>query len=256
MYLRLIPKRWNTEEGKRHVKTVPVKLCRPEADQHTKHPDDLFCHATIHALETVASVLGPDQVVFLSQDDKSRVPIGLTAAKRQAPMLMHMQYRVSLPDHDWVIAERHKLIPSVYAGIIIQPDGDGRPESVSYSGPTYIAIRSGKHCSSTAETHAVDLQRLLELESFQSFVKTREGTVKPVMIITVDGGPDENPRYTHVIANAIKHFKEFNLDALYIATNAPGRSAYNSPHSTGHRTDVQFMSVLCRYVRGHIMDVL
>ena len=49
-------------------------------------------------LETLASILGPNQVFFLSQDDKARVPIGLTAANKQASLLMHVEYRVSLPD--------------------------------------------------------------------------------------------------------------------------------------------------------------
>lgn len=52
-------------------------------------------------------------------------------------------------------------------------------------------------------------------------------TVKPVIILSVDGGPDENPRYPKVIAHAIDHFKQFDLDAMFIFTNAPGRSAYN-----------------------------
>lgn len=43
----------------------------------------------------------------------------------------------------------------------------------------------------------------------------------------MDGGPDENPRYPKVIAHAIEHFKDFDLDGLFIFTNAPGRSAYN-----------------------------
>ncbi len=54
----------------------------------------------------------------MSLDDKSHVPIGLSAANKQAPLLMHLEYRVKLPDHDWVVAAGHKLIPSVYAGII------------------------------------------------------------------------------------------------------------------------------------------
>ena len=79
MYLRLLPKRTTTIERKRHVTTVLVKLARPEADQHSKHPDARFCTATMRALESVASVLGPDQVFYLSQDDKARVPLGITA---------------------------------------------------------------------------------------------------------------------------------------------------------------------------------
>ena len=34
-----------------------------------------------------------------------------TAANKQSPLLMHVEYKVKLPD--WVIASRHKLIPSV-----------------------------------------------------------------------------------------------------------------------------------------------
>ena len=33
---------------------------------------------------------------------------------------MHLEYKLTLPDHDWVVAPRHKLIPSVYAGIKIE----------------------------------------------------------------------------------------------------------------------------------------
>lgn len=34
-------------------------------------------------------------------------------------------------------------------------------------------------------------------------------------------------RYPKVIASAIKHFKNYDLDAIFVATNAPGRSAFN-----------------------------
>lgn len=227
LYLRLLPRRVNTEEGKRHVVTVPVKLCKPDSTLHIKHQDGPFCTATIRNLESLASILGPEQVFFLSMDDKARVPLGITAANAQAPILMHLDYRVKLPDHDFVVAEKHKLIPSVYAGIVVKKDGERKPEAVTHSGPTYVAIRSGKHSSSNAETHATDIHKLTEISAFENFMKTREGFVKPVFIFTCDGGPDENPRYERVIISAIQHFKDFDLDAVYIATNAPGRSAFN-----------------------------
>ena len=44
---------------------------------------------------------------------------------------------------------------------------------------------------------------------------------------TVDGGPDENPRYQKVIRVEIHHFLRYDFDSLFIATNAPGRSAFN-----------------------------
>lgn len=140
---------------------------------------------------------------------------------------MHMQYRITLPDHDWVKAERHKLIPSVYAGIEIKENGFGNPDAVSYSGPTIIRIRSGKHDSSSAASHADDFEYVITSEIFASLAKTPKGGVKPVVVISTDGGPDENPRFEKVIKLAIGHFKKYDLDALFIITNAPGRSAYN-----------------------------
>ncbi|KAJ8880974.1 hypothetical protein PR048_017447 [Dryococelus australis] len=204
-YFRLLPRQTDTREAKRHVVTVPVKLSRPEADHHKAHHDQYFCVASIRLLETVASVLGPHSVNFLSQDDKACVPIGLIAANKQVSLVMHVEYKVSLSDHDFVIASRHKLIPSVHALCEVKPNEMGRPEAVSYSGPTYIAIRSGKHSSSTATSHTQDFDTFLTLEPFYNFMKNGDGNVKPVLIISSDGSPDENPRYRKVIAHAVEH---------------------------------------------------
>lgn len=228
LYLRLLPKRSSSLEGQRHFTTVPVKLIRAQNDRHEKHIDGQFCTATIRHLEELSSILGPNEVCFVSQDDKARVPIGLTAANKQGPLLMHVEYKVTLPDHDWVIAARHKLIPSVYAGIHINSNGLGKKEAVGYSGPTYIGIRSGKHASSTAFSHALDFEKLLNVKEFDEITKTGiDRVVKPIFVFTVDGGPDENPRYQKVIKAAVHHFSRHDLDALFIATNAPGRSAFN-----------------------------
>ena len=128
------------------------------------------------------------------------MPIGLTAANTQSPMIMHMEYKVSLPDHDFVIAPKHKAIPSVYGGIVLQRDGLGDPTAVGFSGPTYIGVRSGKHSSSTALAHGRDFNRLLNLEEFRDLAYNN-GFIKPVVIMSVDGGPDENPRYQKVFSN-------------------------------------------------------
>jgi len=182
LYLRLLPKRSCSVEGKRHVSTVPVKLMKAQNDAHAHHVDGLFCTATIRHLEELSSMLGPTEVCFISQDDKCRVPIGLTAANKQSPLLMHVEYPISLPDHDWVVAAAHKLIPSVYAGIAITTDGLGNREAVGYSGPTYIAIRSGKHSSSTALSHALDFEKLMTVEYFDNVMRYGiDRLIKPVL---------------------------------------------------------------------------
>ncbi|CAB0045222.1 unnamed protein product, partial [Trichogramma brassicae] len=135
--------------------------------------------------------------------DKARVKIGLTAANKQSSRLMHLDYRVKLPDHDWVIASKHTLIPSVYAGIQIKQNSSGSPENVTYSGPTYVAIRSGKHSSSTAASHSNDIRKLYELESFKPIMYDHDNQIKPVLVISVDGGPDENP--SHHLGRVMLH---------------------------------------------------
>lgn len=56
-----------------------------------------------------------------------------------------------------------------------------------------------------------------------------EGTenVKPVILFSVDGSPNENPRYPKVIRHVIGHFIKFDIDTIYVVTNTLGQSAYN-----------------------------
>lgn len=166
-------------------------------------------------------------MAIVSCDDKARVPIGTTAVHSQSPLVMHMEYQVKLPDHDFVVANRHKLIPSVYGGLVIQKKFFGEKQAVSYSGPTYCAIRSGKHDSSTAESHAEDFDHLYDIPAFKNILYRDNDTKKPVCIILSDGGPDENPRFIKTVHHAIDHFIQHDFDAIFLATNAPGRSAYN-----------------------------
>jgi len=222
LYYRLLPHRAKSIDGRRHVHTVPVRLRRAQNDEHGKHEDGHFATATIRYIKDLASVFGNDCVFYLSQDDKCKVPLGLPAARVQAPMLMHLDYRIRLPDHDWTVAPRHQLTPSVYAACLLSEDGD-----LGYSGPTYIAIRSAKHDLSSAESHATDFDKLVGLKEFEKVARDEHGNVKPIVIITVDGGPDENPRFPKTLVASIRKFKKYNLDAMFVLTHAPGQSAYN-----------------------------
>ena len=46
------------------------------------------------------------------------------------------------------------------------------------------------------------------------------------MIVSVDGGPDENPRYERRISCAVDHCNTYDLDAFFLLTDAPRRSAF------------------------------
>lgn len=68
-------------------------------------------------------------------------------------------------------ASKHKLIPSVYAECIRKTNDIGRGEAVTYSVPKFVAVRSAKHSSSTALSHAVDFKRLDTLETFKEIMR-------------------------------------------------------------------------------------
>ena len=64
-------------------------------------------------------------------------------------------------------------------------------------------------------------------------------------MILVDDGPDENHRYRETIRFACANFIHLELDALFIATQAPGRSAFNPVERR--------MAPLSRFLAGIIL---
>ena len=69
------------------------------------------------------------------------------------------------------------------------------------------------------------MNRARSLPEFTESFQNRQSQEKKMMIVTVDGGPDENPRYSNNISCTIEYFCEHDLDAYFLETNAPGRSA-------------------------------
>ena len=191
-----------------------------------RHAEADFTFAVKRQMRDVESLFGSDNVFVLSVDDKAKLPVGVTAVTKQAPLIMHVSYEIPLPDHYFVKATKHDLTPSVYAACEINPPSSRTDPEITYSCPTYIAIRSGKHDSSTAYIHVGDFDHLLGLSEFDKVVK-HENAVKPIGTFFCDGGPDENPRFPKTLDVAIQHFKKSNLDTLLISTHAPDVSAYN-----------------------------
>ena len=106
---------------------------------------------------------------------------------------MHMVYKVILPDHNYVVASQHELIPSVIGDMQVR-ENNFPGDAFAYSGPTYCAIWGAKHSGSSAYHHLQDMKRIRSLDIFDGSFKNND-EAKPVMIVMVDGGLDENPRY-------------------------------------------------------------
>ena len=84
-------------------------------------------------------------MTFHSEKDKAKLPTRMTAAKKQAPALMDIEYQIMLSDHDFFAAPKHKLIPSVIGDLKLVKSKDLTKDAVTYSGATYIGARSAKH---------------------------------------------------------------------------------------------------------------
>ena len=122
----------------------------------------------------------------------------LTAATLQAPILMQLEYKVMLPDHLFVVAPAHKLIPLVYGACETTSKGE-----VSYSGDTIIRIKNAKHNTSNAFTHAHDLIELF---------KCRDIPQKLILIMHT----------------AVYLFKVLKLHDLIHGVNGAGLMAFNT----------------------------
>ena len=154
--------------------------------------------------EELAVLLGHDVCNIIGQGDKAHIPIGLTAATKQAPLLMSIRYKVRLPDHDFVIATEHKLTPTVVGLRVIKPQPIGDRTALRYFGPTRIQIKFLKHTPSNAAVQIKFLEEMLD--KYVEFTKSTDGKVKPVLIITRDG--HNGPRFPTTRNTLAVIFKE------------------------------------------------
>ena len=63
-------------------------------------------------------------VLFILNNNKVKVPLVLAPTTLPAPILMHLEYKVRLPDLNIVMGTHHKLIPSVYGVCDIKLNGE------------------------------------------------------------------------------------------------------------------------------------
>ena len=187
----------------------------------------MFACLMIRHFEEVAGFLCPEEVIFHSQDGKAKGSIRLTATNKQALLVMHIECNVRLPDHNFLIAKQQKLVALVIVDIEKVKVKTFSSDAVTYSGPTYIGIQSAKHLGSGTYNHLVGMKQIQELSEFERNFKDSKNEEKLVMIVIVDGGPDEKPRYEKAITCVVDYFNTFDLDVFLLVTNAPGRREFN-----------------------------
>ena len=199
LYYYFEPRNWSTTEGQRHIKAkelgLNIKLLRAQNSARKEHPAHNHCMRIRRDGEIMASILGKNECLVLSMDDKCKVPVGIAAAVKQTPLIMCASRRVKLPDHSFAVGPGHKLTPSVIVAPQISYDktiGVADFRAVRAIGPIYVANRSMAHSKSSPFTHGYDLEYLLtsDKEQFKAISKGSDSKVKPVWIISNDGGAD------------------------------------------------------------------
>ena len=85
-----------------------------------------------------------------------------------------------------------------------------------------------KHDKSCPETHSDDFERIVQLEESQDAALRPNKDVKPLVFVSVDGGPYKAPNNQQALAVWARQFENNDLDdAVFAVTHAPASSAYN-----------------------------
>jgi len=216
----LLPRNSSSLAAKAHHHPALVAVASVSRTEKKEHIDEHYCLSSIKGARQFAALF-PSQTVIISQDDKAKVPLGIPAVGRTFQTMQSIKEAVSVADHDFPTGAQQKLIPSVYLAIDPLDSNDALRH-----GQLAIFIRPQYNVGTNATTHMVDLISLTNQESFASIFKNND-QIKPIWILLVDGGPDENPRHLKNIYEYCKLFQFLDLDYLTVRTHAPGQSAYN-----------------------------
>ncbi|RGB32785.1 hypothetical protein C1646_762499 [Rhizophagus diaphanus] len=94
------------------------------------------------------------------------------------------------------------------------------------TGQLSIFIRPEYFIGTSSATHITDLESIVKNKNFSNTLK-KEDKVRPIWVLFVDSGPDENSKYMKNIIQYAHLFRSLDLDYLTVRTHAPGQSAYN-----------------------------
>ena len=118
LYTMIFPRRPKGLEERRHRPIVPLRFLRPRNSLMCNHPDGHLCNSVARDCFDLLS-LYPRETCVVSVDNKNKIALGgSTAVPRGSSLLLsELGKATQLPDHDFPVANRHKITPSVYMTI-------------------------------------------------------------------------------------------------------------------------------------------
>src|SRR4051794_27120372 len=127
--------------------------------------------------------------VVIFQDDKAKIGLGLPAVGRSFCTLQSVNEPVCVADHDFPAGNGQKLIPSI--SLIIKPN---ESNDELRTGKLAICVRHQWSFGTSSLTHMQDLESLTSDPQYDDALKINR-EIRPIWVLLVDGGPDENPRH-------------------------------------------------------------
>lgn len=209
------PKNAYLNTARLYTAKVPLQFKVQTRQLRAAHQDDHFCAAQYKYMRHYA-VKYRDLVTFISIDDKSKVDFGepgqvLSTGVRGKKSIVPEGSQLSALDHD--VSSKGSITPSVCLNVTIPEDRDGS----FYQGKVSVIYKDSIFQASSPWRHVTELRKLLESNE----------TVKPVLMIFSDGGPDHRLTYHSVKLSLIILFKALDLDLLIAGRTAPGHSWLN-----------------------------
>ncbi|CAG8777658.1 6654_t:CDS:2, partial [Gigaspora margarita] len=170
-----------------HHYSAKVSLASVARTDMKQYVDEHYCLASVKAARVFAAVFASDTIVIL-QDDKTKIGLGIPAVGRTFKTMQSINKPVTVEDHDF--SKRiYLLIDTNDSNTTLQ------------SGQLAIFIRPEYFVGTSSLTHIADLLNLVNDQDFVS-VLLKENDVRPIWIILVDRGPDENPKHFKNIIDA------------------------------------------------------
>ncbi|CAG8833248.1 15225_t:CDS:1, partial [Cetraspora pellucida] len=144
-----------------------------------EHPDGHYCLASVKAARQLAALF-PIFSVIVSQDNKAKIPLSIPAVGKTFKAIQSANEPTTLPDYDFSVGSKQKLIPFVY--LLIDPNDTN---DTLRSSQLSIYIRSQYEIGTSAMMHMSDLQSLVNNSHFDNRLKF-DDKIRPIWVLTVD----------------------------------------------------------------------
>ncbi|CAG8740785.1 29668_t:CDS:2, partial [Gigaspora margarita] len=154
------------------IKHLKDKL-EEKYNPYINHLDSYYCFAFVKIAWIFATIFY-DHSIIISQDDKSKVSLGILVVERTFKANETINEPVSILDHDFPLGRKMKLILFVYLLI-----NSNNMNNSFHSGYLTIYTRSEYFVGTTALTHMANLISITNSEKYNEIIHIEE-KIKPL----------------------------------------------------------------------------